>query len=143
VADNSNTFRVKVASPDGIALSVDAVCVELQTVDGIIQVLPGHAPLVAALAPGELIVIGADGKTNLYVSGGGFAEVTQSHLVLLTDLAKPQDALEEEIVREAVKRAKKDLEDFLEDDEEQRALLELKLREVELQMNLVNRKKHR
>ena len=58
-------------------------------------------------------------------------------------ISQNQDALEEEIVREAVKRAKKDLEDFLEDDEEERALLELKLREVELQMNLVNRKKHR
>jgi len=132
-----------VASPDGIALSVDAVCVELQTVDGIIQVLPGHAPLVAALSPGELIVIGVDGKTNLYVSGGGFAEVTQHRLILLTDLAKPQDALEEEIVREAVKRANEELEEFLDDDEEERALLELKLREAELQMSLVNKKKRR
>ncbi len=141
MADNRNTINLKVASPDGLALSVDASCVELQTVDGIIQVLPGHAPLVAALAPGELIVTEANGKTDRYVTGGGFAEIAQYRITLLTNLAKHQDALEEEIVREAMIRARNDLETFVGKDEEERALLELRLQEVELQMNLLQRKK--
>ncbi len=141
MADYSNTIHVKVASPDGLALSVDAICVELQTVDGIIQVLPGHAPLVAALVPGELIVTEANGNTNSYVAGGGFAEIAQRHLTILTDLAKHQDTLEEEVVREAMKRAKEELETFFDEDEEELALLELRMHEAELQMSLLNRKK--
>ena len=141
MASSSNTINVRVASPDGLALSVDAICVELKTADGIIQVLPGHAPLVAALVPGELIVVEANGKTDLYVAGGGFAEITQHRLTLLTDLAKPQDTIEEDIVREAMSRAKKELENFSDDDAEELALLELRLQEAQLQMSLLNRKK--
>ena len=141
MSDSSNTIKVNVASPDGLALSVDAICVELKTADGIIQVLPGHAPLVAALVPGELIVTEANGKTNLYVTGGGFAEITQHHLTLLTDLAKPQDAIEEDIVREAMIRAKEELENYLDDDAEELALRELRLQEAELQMSLLRKKR--
>lgn len=143
MAFSSNTINVRVASPDGLALSVSAVSVELKTADGIIQVLPGHAPLVAALVPGELIIIEANGKTNLYIAGGGFAEITQDRLTLLTDLAKPQDSLEEDVVREAMSRAKEELENFSDNDEEELALLELRLQEAELQMSLLDRKKKR
>ena len=77
----------------------------LPLIDGEYGVLPNHAPLIARLGAGELRITGADGQLTHYYLEGGFAEVLEDTVALLTmyslpaldlDLAQAEAELEKE-----------------------------------------------
>jgi len=67
-------------------------------------VLPGHIPLVTPLGAGELRAT-KDGKTELLVVGGGFAQVTGEKVSILADSAIEEQKIDEHAVEAAMKRA--------------------------------------
>lgn len=58
-----------------------------KTVEGEIGVLADHEPLMAALATGAVEITHAEGKTAIGVHGG-FLQVLENHVTLLTDRAQ-------------------------------------------------------
>jgi F-type H+-transporting ATPase subunit epsilon len=79
----ARTFRIKLLSPDRVALDADAVQAVLPAFDGEWGVLAGHAPLVAALGTGCLRVSFPDGTGRGYAVRGGFAQVRNNVLTVL------------------------------------------------------------
>ena len=51
VAKNINTFRLKISSPDGDAFNGQVSAFFVRTTEGDMEVLPGHAPLIAVTVP--------------------------------------------------------------------------------------------
>jgi len=78
--------------------------VYLPGADGEIGILPQHAGLVTALQPGELRYL-HNGKVEILAIGSGFAEVTQSKVIVLTDCALGESEIDEEHAEAAIKRA--------------------------------------
>lgn len=82
--------------------------VYLPGADGELGILPQHAGLVTALKPGELRYA-YHGTTQTLAIGSGFAEVTQSKVVVLTDSAYGESEIDEANVEAAIKRAQEKL----------------------------------
>lgn len=80
------SFSFELVSPERVLLSVEAQQVELPGVDGDMTILAGHAPVVAALRPGTIHSVTADGKTAIFVQGG-VADIRPEGLVVLAERA--------------------------------------------------------
>ncbi|MCL2006156.1 MAG: ATP synthase F1 subunit epsilon [Planctomycetaceae bacterium] len=78
-----------VVTPEKTALTQDANFIVLPLIDGECGILPNHAPLIARLGAGELRITGTDGKLTHYYVEGGFAEVLEDTVALLTMYALP------------------------------------------------------
>ncbi len=82
--------------------------VYLPGADGEMGILPMHAGLVTALQPGELRYL-HEGKIHIMAIGSGFAEITQTKVVVLTDSALGEAEIDEEKIEAAMKRAEEQL----------------------------------
>ena len=108
MADESNQLRVRLVTPERTLFEHAAAAVELPAKNGYMEVLFGHAPLVAELGAGDVTVhggsdSGADGITRYNVSWG-FVEVLPDRVTILaSDALKPEeinvDRAEEQLVR--------------------------------------------
>lgn len=79
-------LSLEIVTPEQRALSISCDEVRLPSVDGSFGVRPGHTPLVAALAAGELIYVSA-GTLHRYAVGQGFAEVSNDQVRVLVEEA--------------------------------------------------------
>jgi len=78
------TMRVKVLSPARAAFDGEAAGAVLPAFDGEWGILANHAPLVAALAAGRLRITRPDGSGAAFAVRGGFAQVRDNVLTVLT-----------------------------------------------------------
>lgn len=78
-------LRCEIYSPEGSVYKGDATQVVATAVDGQLGVLYNHAPLVTALGEGPLRITAPDGSERRYVAMGGFLEVFQNHVTVLTE----------------------------------------------------------
>ena len=67
MADESNQLRVRLVTPERILFDTTANAVELPAKTGYMEVLYGHAPLLAELGAGDVRVHGgAEGDDQIY-----------------------------------------------------------------------------
>ena len=78
-----------VVTPEKTVLTQDANFVVLPLADGEYGILPDHAPLIARLGAGELRITGTDGQMTHYYIEGGFVEVLDDTVALLSMYALP------------------------------------------------------
>ncbi|HVT60148.1 MAG TPA: ATP synthase F1 subunit epsilon [Thermoanaerobaculia bacterium] len=83
----ATTFHLSVITPERAVLEADASFVAFPAHDGEIGILPGRAPLLCKLGAGLLRADTAAGKHSLFVAGG-FAQMVEDRLTLLTEQAK-------------------------------------------------------
>ena len=72
---------------------------------GRLGVLHGRAPILTELGFGKLELTTEEGETRAYFVGGGFAQVKDNVLTLLTDEALPVEDLEAESAQAALNEA--------------------------------------
>ncbi|MGB5163133.1 MAG: ATP synthase F1 subunit epsilon [Thermoanaerobaculia bacterium] len=94
---SSEIFHCSVVTPERAVLECEAKFVALPAWDGEVGILKGRAPLLCKLGIGRLRIETADGKQILFVDGG-FAEMLDNQLTILTENARTP----EEIDRQAV-----------------------------------------
>ena len=98
MADETNQIRVRLVTPERTMCELTADAVDLPSKTGYFEVLYGHAPLVAELGAGDVIVHGgacgeedAKGDSRYFVSWG-FVEVLPDRVtVLANDALKPSE----------------------------------------------------
>jgi F-type H+-transporting ATPase subunit epsilon len=104
-------ISLEVVTPEGVALKESVDELTAPSVDGDFGVLPGHRPLLAALRTG--IASYRQGTSELRVAvGPGFAEVSDDHVVLLTDRFCRRDDVDPVLVRQELKEADDELQAF-------------------------------
>ena len=86
-------LALEIVTPEQRVLTVEADEVRLPGVVGGFGVRPGHTPLVAALAAGELVYV-SGGTEHRYAVGQGFAEVSDDHVRVLVDEAVRADQID-------------------------------------------------
>lgn len=101
-AGNTNSFHLELVSPEQILLDRRVASVSLPASEGVMQVLPGHAPLILALRPGVVEITEENGKTpsERYFVEGGFAEISQDMCVLLLENAIRATEIDQKAVTE-------------------------------------------
>ena len=72
---------------------------------GEIGIVPGHAPLLTLLKPGEIRVLHPGGEEDIYYVSGGILEVQPYHVSVLADTVMRADDLDEAAALAAKARA--------------------------------------
>ena len=86
----SNQLRVRLVTPERILVEQNADAVELPAKTGYMEVLYGHAPLLAELGAGDVTLHGATGgenagKSDRYNVSWGFVEVLPDRVTILAN----------------------------------------------------------
>lgn len=79
-------MRVSVVSPERILFEGEASRVVVPAYDGLIGILPRHAPLLALLGKGQLVVGGSGGEQRFTVAGG-FVQVRDDVVRIVAEQA--------------------------------------------------------
>jgi F-type H+-transporting ATPase subunit epsilon len=103
MADETNQLRVRLVTPERTLFDHAASAVELPAKNGYFEVLYGHAPLVAELGAGDVIIHGGPKSESESETSGvesvsrynvswGFAEVLGDRVTILaSDALKPEE----------------------------------------------------
>jgi F-type H+-transporting ATPase subunit epsilon len=102
------SLTLRVITPERIVLDDVVDSVVIPAADGLAGVLPRHAPMVAALASGDLKYVAAGREQHLFVSGG-FAEVRDNTLRLITEASERPSDIDVERAGKAAERARERL----------------------------------
>jgi F-type H+-transporting ATPase subunit epsilon len=86
-------LSVEIITPEQRVLTTECDEVRLPGVDGGFGIRPGHTPLVAALAPGELVYV-TGGTEHRYAVGEGFSEVSNDRVRVLVEEAVRADQID-------------------------------------------------
>ena len=87
----SGTFQCSVVTPERAILECEATFVALPAWDGEVGILRNRAPLLCRLGIGSLRIETA-GENHMLFVDGGFAEMAENKLTILTSAAKlPQE----------------------------------------------------
>jgi F-type H+-transporting ATPase subunit epsilon len=98
---------VALVSPERILFSGQADMVVCRTTDGEIAFLTGHAPLVGALGIGTVRIKQVDGEEVRAAVHGGFVEVRDNRVSILSDVAELPDQIDLERARRARQAAER------------------------------------
>lgn len=114
MADETNQLRVRLVTPECILFEHLATAVELPAKTGYMEVLYGHAPLVAELGAGDVTLHGGpDGPESIsrYNVSWGFAEVLPDRVTILAaDALKPEE-IDVPRAQEQLERGQKQLKE--------------------------------
>jgi F-type H+-transporting ATPase subunit epsilon len=105
-----------IVTPQGIVLAEDVELVTVPGVDGPVGVLARHCRLITRLLPGELVVT-RHGAERRFAVGEGVVEVTGNRMVVATDMAIPEEQIDEAAADEARARAAARLREAIPDEE--------------------------
>ncbi|WP_125609934.1 F0F1 ATP synthase subunit epsilon [Specibacter cremeus] len=84
---------VEIVAADHFVWSGEAKMVKARTSDGEIGILAGHSPLLAIMAPGELVIDPVDGSRITADVDGGFFSVDSNRVVIVADNAQLRDGV--------------------------------------------------
>ncbi len=101
MAETDNQLHVRLVTPEKILIDESADAVELPSKSGYMEVLYGHAPLLAELGVGEVRLHGGSGGDQTYFVVWGFVEVLPDRVTILAQNAiKPEEIDSGEAQRE-------------------------------------------
>jgi F-type H+-transporting ATPase subunit epsilon len=104
-----NLFRVEIVSAEEEMFSGMAQKLFVTGINGEMEVLAGHAPLLTALVPGPVWVVREDEQEDAFVILGGLLEVQPKVTIILADSAMRATDIDEA----AAMAAKKAAEDII------------------------------
>ena len=134
----SKTFDFKLITPESIIFEGQAHEVILPTQNGQIGVLPDHEPLVTILKPGEIFIRNTTETIHL-ASMGGFVEINNNVVKVLSDSAIRSEEIDALAAEEAKIKAQQALAKAVDDTEVANASAALEKSLLHLK---VVRKKH-
>lgn len=88
----AETLKVRLVTPERILVDQAVEAVEIPAKTGYIEVLRGHAPLLAEIGAGEVRLHGGEGGDQRYSVARGFVEVLPDRVTILAEYAqKPEE----------------------------------------------------
>ena len=103
------SLRLEIITAERIVLTEEMVeSVRVPGADGVVGILPRHAPLMTALAPGELIMRKGEEEESFFVTGG-FLEVRDNQVAVLADASERAEEIDIARAEEARLRAEEAL----------------------------------
>lgn len=103
--DVAITTHVDIVSAEREIFSGIAEMVVATAELGELGIVPGHAPLLTVLKPGEICITLPGGKKDIYYVSGGMLEVQPYYVTVLADEVERADSLDESAAIAAKARA--------------------------------------
>jgi F-type H+-transporting ATPase subunit epsilon len=117
-------LEVHLVTPEREVWTGEADFLSARAVDGDLGVLPGHAPLLAALDIGPVFIHAGGGRTAVVVDGG-FLHVARQDGVTRVDVLAENAVLQEELDREEPAAYERRAEELRAEDRFEEARVEL------------------
>ena len=137
----ADTIRFEFISQERIILQDDVNMVIAPGASGVLGILPRHAPLMAVIAPGELVVKKDGQEDRYYAVGGGFMEVRPDKVILLARSGESAEEIDLARAQEARQRAEELLAAGEMDSAERRRVMELALRRSRVRLKVAERRR--
>jgi F-type H+-transporting ATPase subunit epsilon len=99
-----HTFHLSVVTPERVVLETESRSVVLPAYDGELGILAHRAPLLARLGAGRLHAETTEGE-EVYFVDGGFAQMVDNRLTVLTEQAVRPEKLDKQVARLALEEA--------------------------------------
>ncbi len=101
-------MKCLVVTPEKTVLDMETTSVVLPLIDGEYGIMPGHSPVVGRIGAGELRIKSPKGDTVNYYVEGGFVEILDDVVAVLSMHAMPVEELDvvraEQQLADALKR---------------------------------------
>lgn len=97
-------LQLDIVTPDQAAVQVTCDEVVVPGVQGELDLLPGHVPLLSALRPGVLVVVQGN-QRSIYAVGTGFVQIEDDQVNVLTEACDPPRRIDLETTRKALEEA--------------------------------------
>ena len=118
------SFQVNIVTPEKVAWEAEAVSVIIPGSEGYLGVWANHAPLVTGLTPGVIAIRLDDaGNTTYLACSGGFVEISDNTVNIMTDSAEEAAHIDADRAKAALERAKDRLAGVAPDTDVDRAQL--------------------
>ncbi len=104
----ANKIHLKMITPSREMYDGDADMVIVRTKSGDVGILYGHQPMITVLDYGVMRIVNGDNEEKVAVFGG-FAEVGDDGLLIMSDVAEKPEEIQEERALAAKKRAEERL----------------------------------
>jgi len=118
----------QLVSPERVLYEGEAEMVVCRTIDGEVAFLPGHVPFVGTLGIGKVrVILAGEGEVTAAVHGG-FVEVSNDRVTVLSDVAELPDQIDVIRAQTAKERAEQQLRTDADADEAKAALARAELR---------------
>ena len=132
------TFKLQVVTPDRMFFEGDAVSVIARTTEGDVCIMANHAPYVAALNIGKM-VIKTETETRVCAISQGFIQVAKNEVRIVATTCEYADEIDVERAIRAKEEAERLLEDRAADDKLHKDM-EIKLKKATNRIDLGVRK---
>ena len=103
-------LQCDIVTQERTVYSSEVEYVSMPGTEGVMGILPNHAPLLTALRFGE-VMVRKDGDEEFFAIGGGFAEIRPDKVIILADSAEQADEIDFERASEAREEAEKAMEE--------------------------------
>lgn len=103
-------IRCEIVSQDRQVFSGDVDMVVIPGAEGVLGILPNHAPILTVLKYG-IITVRAGKEEKLFTVAGGFAEVQPDQVTVLADAAESVEEIDERRAEQARRRAEEMLKE--------------------------------
>ncbi len=113
--------------------------VSLPGSEGIMGILPNHAPLLTALSFGE-VMVRRSGDEQFFAIGGGFAEVQPDHVIILADSAEQADEIDLDRAQEARQKAEDAMQAGVSVDSARYAQIDAALKRAQIRIDVSRRR---
>src|SRR6516162_1871681 len=105
---DQDQLRVRLVTPERILFEQTADAVELPAKNGYMEVLYGHAPLLAELGAGDVRTHGGEAGDQIYNVSWGFVEVLPDRVTILANDALKPEEIDVHRAQEQLERGQKD-----------------------------------
>lgn len=139
---SDSSFLLEIISPQGKVFSDMVEAVSIPTYQGEITVLPHHTPLFTKLSEGEIEIKQSNKSTTIVITGG-FLEIKENSVHVLSDYAIRAESIEIARTEERKRQAEEKLKTKLSNEEFTMADKDLKLSILELKVAQKVRHKQR
>ena len=109
--------------------------VSLPGTEGVMGILPNHAPMLTALAFGE-VMVRSNGDEQFFAIGGGYAEVQPDRVIVLADSAEQADEIDLDRAEKARERAEKAMKEGVPEDAARYAQIEAALKRAQIRIDV-------
>ena len=131
-------MQVELVSPERVLFEGEADMVVARTVGGgDIAFLPGHAPFLGALDIWQLKVHMSEGSDEVFAVHGGFVQVSDDRVTVLSDVAESPGDIDESRAQRALERVEAELAKAG-DDERRAAELARAQKRAQLRLEVVH-----
>jgi F-type H+-transporting ATPase subunit epsilon len=101
----AETFTIEIATPERLLWRDQAQEAQIPALDGYIGVLPDHAALLSSLGAGVLTYLDAGGTKHVSAIKGGFLEINDNVVRVLTDAAEKATEVDSTAAQKELERA--------------------------------------